>query len=281
MWASSSGKSDKRQEDFISKREKRGYAKGYARVKDHLLQFALKGELEYLSLRPEDHYERDNAYTHPWNLPKVVCNAARLQRAPWRLGAVADSVGLAFSQRFLAVWPTKAVSIYALAGLLNSPLTNAYFFAKEEDRDNRLKTLKSLPLPAVSYLAAGGKIDTLSRDLHRFFSRRQFDEGKAKRMLLELDAEILRAYHLPPNLEYELLDTFQGIERPLPPPLEFTGYYPKDFDAYIPLHELISPDFEDARADRLLERLVMINDPEVSEAMAMLRGESLDEGLPS
>jgi len=277
IWISSSGKSTKRPEDFISEIAKRGYVPGFARVQGHLMQYTLRDTPKYLSIRPEDQYRDPHADL--WPLPKVVCNGARLQRGPWRLGAVADATGLAFSQRFLAVWPTKAVSIYALAGLLNSPLANAYFFAKEEDRDNRLKTLKSLPLPPVYHLAAGGKIDTLSRDLHRLFTRKQFDEEKARRTLLELDAEILRAYDLPPSLEYELLDTFRYVERPLP--IKFTGYYPKDFDAYIPLHELISPEFEEARADRLLERLVMINDSEVSEAMAMLHRESLDEGLPS
>jgi N-6 DNA Methylase len=278
MWASSSGKSEKQQEDFISDTEKRGYAKGYARVQDNLNQFALRGTPQYLSLRPEDQY--DSAYTYPWHLPKVVCNGARLQRAPWRFGAVADPIGLAFSQRFLALWPTKAVSIYALAGLLNSPLANAYFFALEEDRDNRLQTLKSLPLPPVVYLEAGSKIDTLSRELHRLCSRRQVEAENAMSMVLELDAAILRAYSLPPILERELLDTFQGVKRPIP--FEFDGYYPEGFDAYIPLHELISPEFAEARADRILERLVPINDPVISEAMALLREEPIDdEGLPS
>lgn len=103
--------------------------------------------------------------------------------------------------------------------------------------------------------------------------------AEAVRLLLEIDAEILRSYDLPPALEREVLDMFQGLERPVP--FTFTAYYPKGFDAYLPLHELISPQFEDARADRLLGRLVFIADQEISDAMAMLRGDYSDEELPS
>ena len=103
--------------------------------------------------------------------------------------------------------------------------------------------------------------------------------AEAKKRVLEIDAEVLRAYGLSPALERELLDIFEGIDRPVPFP--FTGYYPQNFEAYIPLHELISPDFEDARADRLLQRLTFVNDPLVSEAMAMLNAGVVDEGLPS
>lgn len=105
------------------------------------------------------------------------------------------------------------------------------------------------------------------------------DPVEAHTLLIRIDAEVLKAYRLPPVIEQQLLDVFQGAERPVP--VEFTDYYPKDFDAYVPLHELISPEFEEARADCLLERLVVINDPQVSEAMAMLRGEFLDEGISS
>ncbi|MEK6286681.1 MAG: hypothetical protein AABO57_13150 [Acidobacteriota bacterium] len=274
---SSSPKSKKRPEDFVSNIAKRGYKEGFAHVHGHLMQYMLKrpsgSPKEHLSMRPEDQY--DNAYKQKWDAPKVVCNAIRLSRSPWRLGAVADSVGLVFSQSYIGLWPSGRVSIYALAALLNSPLANAYVFAKDTSKHNRNKTLESLPLPPTPNLESGSLIDSLSRELHRLLLRGQFD--KAKKAVLEIDAEILLAYDLPKTLERELLDTFQDYERPIP--VKFGGYYPRDFDAYIPLHELISPEFEEARADRLVKRLVFVNDPEISEAMAMLRGESLDEEL--
>lgn len=274
MWVSSTDESGKHRRDYVSEEPKEGYVKGFARVQDHLMQYSLRGP-KYLSLRPEDQY--DNAYKHAWGAPKVVCNEHRLRRSPWRVGAVADPTGMAFSARFIALWPSKEISIYALAALLNSPVANAFFYAKEAGSVNRLVTLKSLPLPPLEYLRVGGNIDLISRDLHQQISRNQL--VKAKSTLLRLDAEILLTYDLPPILERELLDTFQGVERPVP--FDFKGYYPPGLEAYIPLHELISEDFNEARADRLLERLVFVNDPELSRALALRRGESVDESLPS
>lgn len=277
MWVSSKLKEAKirKVDTFISEKPKAGYAEGYARVQEHLEQYTLHGSPQYLSMRPEDQY--DHAYEHNWASPKVVCNGARLRRTPWRIGAVVDSTGLAFSQRFLAIWPKKNISLYAIAALINSPLANAYFFSKEEDRDNRLKTLRALPILPSHYMLIGGQIDSLSRDLHKQIARAQTE--KAQRTLLQVEAEILRAYDLPPSLERELLDTFQGLERPIP--IEFNGYYPEGFTAYLPLNEIISKDFEDSRADRLLERLVIVDDTEISEALARRRGELIDESLPS
>jgi N-6 DNA Methylase len=253
--------------------EKPGYMKGVALVKGHLMQYVLQGQ-QYLSRRREHQY--DTAYKFAWERPKVVCNRVRFRRQGWRVGAAADPKGLIFSNRFFGLWPSESISIYALAAFLNSPLPSAYIFAKDEGWSNRTRTMETIPIPPEEFLEIGSKLDVMSQQLHRII-RRNIEEAKA--LLLQIDAEVLKAYDLPPALEHELLDTFQGVKRPVP--FEFIGYYPKDFDAYIPLHELISQEFEEARADRLLERLVMINDPEVSEAMAMLRGESLDEGLPS
>lgn len=278
MWISSSGKSDKRQEDFISPKEKRGYVEGYARVRNYLTQYGFLREPHFLSIREEDQY--DSAYKHDWHRPKVVCNGARLSRGAWRIGAAVDSKGLAFSQRFLAMWPKKGVSHYAIAGLINSPLANAFFRAMDGDRDNRLKTLKQVPIPSVAHFQIGGKLDVLSRELHRLVSRQRILDEHAKQIALQIDADLLKAYGLPPILERELLDTFQNAERPIL--FRFTGYYPKNFDAYIPLSEIISPEFSEARADRLLQRLTLISDPVISEAMAMLHSDhSDDEGLPS
>lgn len=277
MWLPASTQRGKKTDKYISDTPKTGYVKGHARAEDHLFQYLIEENPRFLSLRPQDQY--DNAYKHRWELPKVVCNAARRQRSPWRVAAVADPIGMVFSQRFMAFWPSKRVSIYALTAILNSPVCNAFLFAKEGDRSpNHKRTFKDFPLPPVSHLEPNRKIDSLAQQLNHLLARSQF--VKANDILLQLDAEILRAYDLPPVLERELLDTFQYVERPVP--FGFTGYYPKDFQAYIPLHELISPEFQEARADFLLQRLVFINDPELSEAMAMLRGDSLnDEGLSS
>jgi hypothetical protein len=255
--------------------EKAGYRKGVAMVEGHLMQYALIVGQDYLSLREE--HQHDTAYKFPWDKPKVVCNRSRLRRRSWRLGAAPDPKGFAFSDRFIALWPKDSISIYALTAVLNSPLASAFVFAHDKERDNRVETLNKMPIPARGVLQIGGRVDVMAEHLCRVIHK--VSPVEAKRLTLEVDAEIVRSYDLPPVLERELLDLFEGPERPAPFP--FFGYYPPDFDAYIPLHELISPTFEDARADRLLERLTFVNDPIISEAMAMLNAGTIDEGLPS
>ncbi len=256
--------------------KKPGYLRGVPLVEDHLMQYVLRVGKEYLSLRKE--HQHDTAYKFPWGKPKVVCNRVRLSRQSWRVGAAADPKGLAFSDRFIAIWPEKSISIFALSAILNGPVANAYVFNNDGgERDNRVDTLNSIPIPSRETLLVGSKLDAMSQQLHRIM--RSSTQADARSLVLEIDAEVLKAYDLPPALERELLDSFAGCERPVP--FDFTGYYPEDFDAYIPLHELISPDFEEARADRLLKRLVLLNDPVVSEAMAMLHTGASDESLPS
>jgi hypothetical protein len=63
------------------------------------------------------------------------------------------------------------------------------------------------------------------------------------RALLALDAEVLKLYDLPPRLERQLLDLFTEVERK-GVGCEFRGYYPPGLDAYVPLHELISEEYE-------------------------------------
>ena len=265
-WLAASTKRGQKLDKYISSTPKPGYVKGYARPEGILSQYWLKPEDLYLSLRPSDQY--DNAYKYDWHQPKVVCNAARRRRRPWRVAAVADSQGLAFSQRFMVFWP-KRISIYSLAALLNSPMCNAFLFAIEGERSpNHKRTFDKLPIPSdLSVFTKGSSVDLLSRELHKRAVWK--DHLKCRRLLLEIDAVILAAYDLPPKLERELLDTFQGEERPVPFP--FYGYYPDELTAYVPLHELISPEFEYARADLLLQRLSPVNDSEISKALAQLR----------
>ena len=256
--------------ETISDKEKTGFLKGFPKVSGCLMQYQVRG-LKYLSLRAED--QHDKAYLLPWTSSKVVCNAARLSRSPWRVGAVSDPDGLAFSKHFFAFWPSKTISIYALAALLNSPVTNAWCFSRDLQTDNRIQTLRALPIPSSIYLKSGEEIDILSRELHYRLQEDQAflsatNSGTLKNLLLQLDAAILKAYDLPPVLERELLDLFQGVPRPVP--FEFNGYYPQNFTAYLPLHELISDEFQEARVDHSLERLEPVYDSKISEMITWL-----------
>lgn len=265
QWRSATTKRGTRLDKYISPVPKPGYFKGIARAEGRLQQYQLRlTPPQYLSRRPQD--QQRNAYSYAWDKPKVVCNASRIRRGMWRVGAIADEKQLTFSSRFIAFWPQPNISIHALAALLNSPVCNAFLKANESGSLNRLVTFGSLPIPAAKWLRIGGAIDSLSRLMHYQISRGFLDDAKST--LLKIDAEVLRGYDLPPRLEYELLASFQHALRPVA--CEFTGYYPDEFDSYIPLHELISPAFEEARADRILERLTPINDPVISAAMSQL-----------
>jgi len=69
------------------------------------------------------------------------------------------------------------------------------------------------------------------------------NEIEAKRRMLAIDAEVMRLYDLPPRLERQVLDLFDGWARK-GVDFEFWGYFPKDFESWIPLHEYLSEEYQ-------------------------------------
>jgi hypothetical protein len=90
-------------------------------------------------------------------------------------------------------------------------------------------------------------------------------ESQAKRILLQMDALILKGYGLPPWLERKLLEFFRGERRPLP--FEFGDYFPADFAPNIPLWRYISPTFQASRAQSIIPHLPELEDEELSAAL--------------
>ena len=64
-----------------------------------------------------------------------------------------------------------------------------------------------------------------------------------KRLLLSIDAEVMRLYDLPPKMEKRVLDLFQGSQRK-GVDFRFDGYYPHGFESAIPLHEYLSEEYQ-------------------------------------
>ena len=93
-------------------------------------------------------------------------------------------------------------------------------------------------------------------------------EETIREALVRMDAAILKLYDLPPRLERQLLDLFEGVERK-GVGCDFRGYYPEGLDAYVPLHELISEEYERSTLDAFLRRHKPTDSPEV---LAALRG---------
>ena len=87
-----------------------------------------------------------------------------------------------------------------------------------------------------------------------------------KQALLRMDAEVLRLYDLPPRLERQLLDLFDGVERK-GVGCDFRGYYPEGLDAYVPLHELISEEYQQSTLDAFLRRHKPTDSPELLRAL--------------
>jgi hypothetical protein len=93
-------------------------------------------------------------------------------------------------------------------------------------------------------------------------------EQRAKQILLQMDALILKGYGLPPWLERKLLDFFRGQRRPVP--FDFGDYFPADFAPNIPLWRYISPSFQASRPQYIIPHLPELRDEELTAALEEL-----------
>lgn len=227
-----------------------GFRRGLHRVSDALTQFEVKHAV-YLDTRALN--LRGGAINYPWLSPKIICNAARTSRGPWRLTAAVDSDGLIASQQFFGIWVRDSVetapSLVELCAILNSPLANAFSYVHDEERRLRVEIMQKIPLPGarisreIESLVAEYVVASEGDD-GPLFSRRP---KSALDLLLEIDALVLKAYDLPPRLERELLRFMEDGQRPSRTPF---GSYPgtgRD-DAAIALHKRLAMNSTEIRA---------------------------------
>jgi len=188
--------------------------------------------------------------------PQVLLNYARVSRGPWRLRAVMDRQGHAVTSRFITVRPKSAETpLEYLWGLLNCPLANAYAYANLMKRDILVGMMRAMPVPAASVADMEHVAGVARRYLELVTSSRgalsvPTDEDSARRLLMELDAEILRLCDLAPGLERQLLDLFAGPQR-AGVPFRFDRYFPSDFEPWVYLHEYLSEDYRRSTAGAL------------------------------
>jgi len=195
----------------------------------------------HLSMRPED--QRRGAYKKlPWDTPKVILNAARRSRGPWRISAFADFDGLTCYRTFLAVWPKDPILATVLAAVLNGPVANA-FAALREGPYIPTNWLKLVPVPKFS---ASQRTD-IEKAVSAYVTAASVQNWQVARDSLRLvDALVLRAYDLPPRVERKLLDYFRGHARAVP--FDFGDYFPADFKPFFSLADYISDDFRRSTA---------------------------------
>ena len=173
------------------------------------------------------------------------------------MAAVSDLSGLVASQGFFGIWPTSdKLPLEALEAILNGPLANAFLTERASNQHFTNELLKLLPMPkkalnrvveAVKRYHAAGRAAGAE-------ALRDTDTVEIlNRLLIEIDAEVLRAYDLPPRLERRLLEFFRGHERERRVDHPFQGWLPEDFTAYMPLHEYLGPLVESNRGSWALE----------------------------
>jgi hypothetical protein len=260
------------EEKYLSASPKQGFVKGINSAAGEFRCYEIPKSI-YLCAKPE--WQRGGAWELPWDKPKAVMNAARVSRKSWRIAAFADTSGLTFSQRFHCLWPKNGWSSKVISAILNSPIANAFVSMREEARDIRKIILKKIPVPLDFNPEQTRAIERLVDDYVMAIKNHEAiglelwatpkGESKANRILLQIDAEILRAYGLPPRLERKLLDFFHNERRSVP--FEFGDYFPVDFTPTIPLWRYISSDFNQCSGKHLLELMPKVTDPALVGAL--------------
>lgn len=234
----------------VSSTPKPGYSPGVFKPADSLLQFGVTRTV-YLDTNPASAY-RQGPLGRPWNRPKILANVARLSRGPWRLAAAYDTAGLVPSQAFFGIWINHpSMPPEAVEAILNGPLASAFVMESGSNQHLTNDQMRRLPLPKRGGLMEVAKKVTRYRvalAAAKAKALRPADaDGELNRLLVEIDAEVLKAYDLPPRLERRLLDFFRGHEGRRPVAHQFGGWLPHDFTAYIPLHEYLGPLVEQNR----------------------------------
>jgi hypothetical protein len=211
-------------------------------------------------------------------------NAVRISQGPWCIAAFSEETGLICSQDFHGIWPSSQWTTKSLAAVLNAPIASAFVAVRENKIHIRKHTLENLPLPQLGL----AEIETLDRLVDRYLrivkaqvsdqftlQDPSFENKEAKQILLQIDALVLKGYDLSPRLERQLLDFFNGLQRPVP--FSFTGYYPADLDTFVPLHELISDEYARSTLGRFREQHKPTSSPEVLAALQQAVGAFAEE----
>lgn len=205
-------------------------------------------------------------------VPQVLVNYVRVSRGPWRLKAFLDEEGHPVTSAFLTVRPTaQEYSVLFLWALCNSPIANAFIYSHTMKRHVLTRLLRRVPLPRATRSQIEHVEDAARGYLRELVAHDEIltslpDEDESRRLLLQVDAQVLRLYELPARLERQLLDLFRGKQRP-GVPFAFDQYFPEDFEPCFPLHIFLSERYARSTADRLAARHQNVTSPVLLEAL--------------
>jgi hypothetical protein len=200
------------QDQAWSRDEQPGYTRGLATARN-LKQYVLPQPV-WLDCRSE--MLRGNAIGHRWDRPKLMANAGRLSRGPWRIAATVDCSGLMGSQQWFGMWPRGDADVddlAALAAIVNGPVASAYLAVHSPAKGIRISAVNAIPMPATL-----PNVAELIADYRRLLTAAELlveRDLPLRELLIEIDARVLAAYDLPPRLERDLLDYFGAAERPV------------------------------------------------------------------
>jgi len=253
----------------VSEREFPGAVRGFASWERGICIHALPTEM-WMSLNPG---VVDRPVTGAeTGLPQVLLNYARVSRGPWRLKALIDRQGHAVTSRFITVRRRSAgMPLEFLWALCNSPLANAYAYTESMKRDILVGALRRMPVPRLTEAditrvaaAAHAYLNTVRPPSERLAD--QPDPAVLRYLLLQMDAEVLRLYQLPPRYERQLLDLFSGWQRE-GVLCRFDHYFPEDYEPCFSLHEYLSDEYRRSTAGELLKRYEPIKSPGLRRAL--------------
>jgi len=237
-----------------------GAVKGFVRLGRDLQLHGRPAEM-YLNISAEAvRVPRSGAQVR---IPQVLMNHVRVSRGPWRIKAFIDFAGHACTNNFNTV--RQRIGRFSLEftwAILNSPIANAYVYTHTWRRHNLPGRVGQIPIPKglESFLDISTVV-ALVRDYHQLLQELEASPSaineqafvEAKRLLLKIDAEILKLYSLPVRLERKLLDLFFGYQRE-GVPFTFTEYYPLDYRPWFSLHEYFSKKYQSATVGELLKQ---------------------------
>ena len=154
---------------------------------------------------------------------------------------------------------------------MNSPLANAYTYCHCTKRTIGTGKIQLLPIPNISTVALNN-LSNLVRDYFALYASQakilqpEVDCKEAKRRMLAIDAEVMRLYDLPPKLEWQVLNLFDGDKRK-GVDFDFYRYYPEGFESWIPLHEYLSEEYQRSTPSFVNEWVEKNRSPEVVRAL--------------
>jgi len=195
-----------------------GYKPGLHNVSDGLQPYTI---LNYKYLNLDPNLMRTGANKLPWEKTKVIANAARISRGPWRVVAAVDSSGLVCYQRFHAIWPMGSYPVQLIAAILNGPLANILLSIGSKTRDNLVRNIEGIPLPSLSQEdieSICSLVEEFNKACRSIFTGGTDSEevqfSKLVTLSTQIDVSVLSGYGLPEDLEIEILDYIGHEERP-------------------------------------------------------------------